>query len=168
MTVIGYEFLTKSQRFKLTGNKVHLLKCWFRRLREKRGRRVTTQELRSLFGTLVWCRAALPLSGRFIRGGFGLTALKKWEIYQPRWLTFDLDSIEDLLVYDEGTAMAIPEPAPPPLSRQNNISWTDASREPGPKGFREQRVSAPEHEFYGIANLSRSTWTTSRSTCWKV
>ena len=37
VTVIGYEFRTRTLRFKLTDNKVHLLRSWFRRLREQRG-----------------------------------------------------------------------------------------------------------------------------------
>ena len=135
VTVIGYEFRTRTLRFKLTDNKVHLLRAWFRRLRERRGQRVEVKELSSLMGTLVWCRAALPLSGRFLMRGFGLAALKKWRIWQPRWLRFDLDAIEDLLSQDDGTPMRIPCPAPPRLSQPFNVSWTDACRETKPGAF---------------------------------
>ena len=129
VTVIGYEFRTRSMQFKLTDNKVNLLRAWFRRLRERRGQKVEVKELSSLMGTLVWCRAAIPMSGQFLRRGFGLRALNRHTTHQPKWFRFDLDAIENLIGHTSGTTMRIPCPALPQLSRPDNISWTDACRE---------------------------------------
>ena len=143
--VIGYEFRTKSMRFNLTQNKVHLLKAWLKRLRRRRRKRVELREIASLLGTLVWCRAALPVTGKFLLRAFGLTSLHRRTIRQPKWLRFDLDSIEDTLDGEVGTGMPIAIPGRPQLSSPNHVSWSDACREPGSR------------EFSGMAGFNATT-----------
>lgn len=128
VTLIGYRFLTRSHRFMLTENKVHLLKKWFERLRALRGHRVEIAEFASLAGQLVWARAALPMSGRFIRRIFALANRPEKSVYQPKWLRFDLDSIEDALDADKGAMMITRAPLPSP-SHPTSVAWSDACRE---------------------------------------
>ena len=59
VTVIGYEFRTRTLRFKLTDNKVHLLRAWFRRLRDRRGMHVEVKELTSLIFALIASRESV-------------------------------------------------------------------------------------------------------------
>jgi len=129
-TIIGYRFLTRSNIFSLTANKVHLLKCWCKRLKALRGCKVTVKEFESLAGQLVWARAALPTSGKFIRRIFSLAARPEHSVYQPGWLRHDLQCIEDVLDQDRG-AMMISRPPPPLISHPTNVAWSDACREPG-------------------------------------
>ena len=131
VTIIGFRFLAgRSNRFKLTDNKVDLLKEWFTRLRGLRGSKVDTEEYASLAGTLVWARSALPLAGKFIRRMFALSNRPERANYQPGWFRHDLQCIEDVLEADRGARM-IARPPPPSISHPTNIQWTDACREPG-------------------------------------
>ena len=128
--VIGYLFRLKSGVFSLTENKRHLLRAWFRRLRGLRGRKIETKEIASLVGTLVWCRTAVPQSGKFLRRMFGLANSKRRKVFQRKWMQFDLDQLEDMIAEDEGTAM-IRDPSPPVPIAPQCMLWSDASREPG-------------------------------------
>lgn len=126
--VIGYLFSMKARTFSLTDNKRHLLAAWFRRLRGLRGRTIETKELASLAGTLVWCRSAIPQSGHFLRRMFGLSNVKRRRIYQPKWLQFDLDQLEDVFAEDDGVHLI--QTAPPPATVEpRHMLWSDASRE---------------------------------------
>ena len=128
VTVIGYRFLTRSNLFMLTDNKVHLLKRWCGRLRALRGCKVRIDEFASLAGQLVWARAALPMAGKFIRRLFSLANRPEVAVYQPAWLRHDLQCIEDVLDSDNG-AMMIARPPPPTVTHPTNVAWSDACRE---------------------------------------
>jgi hypothetical protein len=127
-TVIGFEFRLRSNRFALTQNRRHLFAAWFRRLRGLRGCRVERSELRSLAGSLVWARPALPGAGQFYKRLFGLLNAPTRTLIQPPWLHFDLDQIEDILNETDGEAMIR---IPPPATNigPSQMLWTDAARE---------------------------------------
>ena len=127
-TVIGFEFRLKSNRFSLTENRLHLFAAWLRRLRGLRGRRIAKAELRSLAGSLVWARPALPGAGQFYKRLFGLLNAPTRTLIQPPWLEFDLDQIEDVMNETNGVAM-IRTPPPPDNISPAQVLWTDAARE---------------------------------------
>ena len=128
MHIIGYRFLTRSNKFMLLPTKVHLLQHWIARLRALRGHKVEIAEFASLAGQLVWARTALPLAGKFIRRVFSLANRPERAVYQPAWLHHDLEAILDVLESDQGTMM-IARPALPGISHPTSVAWSDACRE---------------------------------------